>query len=74
MTATRLPAKSTGSAGHRPVWCWTPRNSSRPGMSGMYGTDSTPVAVTRKRARSVGAVARSTTVQVPDGSSYDRRR
>ena len=26
MTATRWPATSTGSAGHRPVWCCTPRN------------------------------------------------
>ena len=56
MTATRLPATSTGSAGHRPVWCCTPRKSSRPGTSGKYGTDSTPVAATRNRARIVGAV------------------
>jgi hypothetical protein len=33
-TATRFPAKSTGSSGQRPVWCCTPRNSSRPGTSG----------------------------------------
>ena len=49
MTATRLPVKSTGSAGHRPVWCWTPRNCSLPGTSGRYGTESTPVAATRNR-------------------------
>ncbi len=46
-TATRLPVKSTGSAGHRPVWCCTPWNSSRPGTSGTYGTESTPVAAIR---------------------------
>jgi hypothetical protein len=46
-TATRLPAKSTGSAGHRPVWYDSPRKSSRPRTSGKYGTDSTPVAATR---------------------------
>ena len=50
MTATRLPAKSTGVAGHSPVWCDSPRKSSRPGTSGKYGTDSTPVAATRNRA------------------------
>ena len=33
-TATRLPAKSTGVAGHRPVWCCSPRKSSRPGHVG----------------------------------------
>ena len=51
MTATRLPAKSTGVAGHSPVWCDSPRKSSRPGTSGKYGTESTPVAATRNRAR-----------------------
>ncbi len=57
MTATRLPVKSTGSAGQRPVWCCSPRKSSRPGTSGMYGTESTPVAAIRNRARILGAVA-----------------
>ena len=37
MTATRLPAKSTGVAGHSPVWYDSPRKSSRPGTSGKYG-------------------------------------
>ena len=44
ITATRLPAKSTGVAGHKPVWYDSPRKSSRPGTSGKYGTESTPVA------------------------------
>ena len=34
MTATRLPAKSTGVVGHSPVWYDSPRKSSRPGTSG----------------------------------------
>ena len=34
MTATRLPAKSTGAAGHSPVWNDSPRKSSRPGRPG----------------------------------------
>ena len=34
MTATRLPAKSTGVAGHSPVWYDSPPKSSRPGTSG----------------------------------------
>ena len=35
----------------------SPRKSSRPGTSGKYGTDRTPVAATRNRARSSRAVA-----------------
>ena len=57
MTATRLPAKSTGVDGHSPVWYDSPRKSSRPGTSGKNGTESTPVAATRKRARTLAAVA-----------------
>jgi hypothetical protein len=34
MTATRLPANSTGVVGHRPVWYDSPRKSLRPGTSG----------------------------------------
>ena len=34
ITATRLPAKSTGVDGHRPVWIDMPRKSWRPGTSG----------------------------------------
>ena len=33
-TATRLPVKSTGAVGHRPVWYYSPSKSSRPGTSG----------------------------------------
>ena len=56
MTATRLPAKSTGVAGQRPVWCCSPPKSSRPATSGKNGTDRTPVAATRNRARTLAAV------------------
>ena len=34
ITATRLPARSTGSIGHRPVWSDRPSKRSRPGTSG----------------------------------------
>ena len=65
MTATRLPAKSTGVAGHSPVWYDSPRKSSRPGTSGKYGTERTPVAATKNRARS-SEPSPVTTVHVPD--------
>ena len=68
MTATRLPAKSTGVVGHIPVWYDSPRKSRRPGTSGKYGTERTPVAATRNLARSSDPSS-VTTVQVPDGSS-----
>ena len=67
-TATRWPAKSTGVVGHRPVWCDSPRKSSRPATSGKYGTESTPVAATRNRAR-CSAPSCATTVHVPADSS-----
>lgn len=66
--ATRLPEKSTGVFGHRPVWCCSPRKSPRPGMSGMNGTERMPVAATTKRAR-CSAPSEVRTVHVPDGSS-----
>ena len=68
MTATRLPVKSTGVAGHNPVWYDSPRKSSRPGTSGKYGTERTPVAATKNRAR-ISVPWLSTTVQRPAGSS-----
>ncbi len=68
ITATRLPAKSTGVAGHRPVWYEAPRNRSRPGTSGKYGTESTPVAAMRNRVRN-SAPSPATAVHDPDGSS-----
>ena len=37
ITATRLPAKSTGVAGHRPVWCASPANSVAAGDVGQVG-------------------------------------
>ena len=51
ITATFLPAKLTGWCGHRPVCQDSPLKSSMPGMVGMVGDDSGPIAVTRKRAR-----------------------
>ena len=68
MTATRLPVKSTGVAGHSPVWYDSPPKSSRPGTSGKYGTERTPVAATKYRART-SVPWPSTTVQRPAGSS-----
>ena len=53
------------SAGHRPVWCDSPRKSSRPGTSGKYGTESTPVAAMRKRARN-SVPSPAVTVHVAD--------
>src|SRR5262249_51525068 len=67
-TATRLPAKSTGVVGHRPVWYCSPRKSSRSGTSGMNGIESTPVAATRNRARTSGP-SLTATDHVPDASS-----
>ena len=49
ITATRLPAKSTGSFGHRAVWNDAPLKSSRPSMRGRVGVESGPIAVIRKR-------------------------
>ena len=57
------------SSASRPVWCASPRKSSRPGTSGKYGTESTPVAATRNRARAVVPVAALSTIQVADSSS-----
>ena len=68
ITATRLPVKSTGAAGHNPVWYDSPPKSSRPGTSGKYGTERTPVAATKYRART-SVPWLSTTVQRPAGSS-----
>ena len=65
ITATFLPAKSTGSLGHWPVWWASPWYRSRPGIDGQYGTDSTPVADTTKRERSC---APSSVVERPGGA------
>ncbi len=69
MTATRLSAKSTGVAGHNPVWYDSPRKSSRPGTSGKYGTERTPVAAMKNCARNA-VPSPTTTVHFPDDSSY----
>ncbi len=50
ITATRLPAKLTGSCGQRAVWQASPWNVSTPSMRGMVGAESGPMAVIRKRA------------------------
>ena len=49
ITATRLPAKSTGSFGQRAVWKDCPSKESRPSMRGRVGVESGPIAVIRKR-------------------------
>jgi len=46
MTANPFAGEVHRSAGHIPVWCDSPPNRSRPGMSGKYGTDRMPVAAT----------------------------
>ena len=51
MMATRLFAKLTGRCGHRPVCHDSPLKSGIPGITGMVGDDSGPMAVIRKRAR-----------------------
>jgi len=60
--------KASAVAGKSPVWSDSPRKVSRPGTSGKYGTDSTPVAATRNRARSSPPSA-STTVHIAVDSS-----
>ncbi len=68
MTATRLPARSIGWSGHCPVCTDTPVNWSRPGTSGRYGMDKTPVAAMTKRARTT-VPSLACTVHPPDWSS-----
>ena len=51
ITATRLPAKLTGSCGQRAVWKDSPLNVSTPSMRGMVGAERRPIAVIRKRVR-----------------------
>jgi hypothetical protein len=46
MTATRLPVKSTPSCGQRPVKKTCPWKRSAPSISGSFGTDRQPVAIT----------------------------
>ena len=46
ITATRLPVKSTGSCGHLPVKYTSPVNRSTPSMSGRFGSDRQPLAMT----------------------------
>ena len=50
ITATRLPVKSTASAGQCAVWYTSPANVDRPGKSGVNAADSGPVAITANRA------------------------
>jgi hypothetical protein len=46
ITPTRLPVKSTPSWGHRLVKYTSPANRSAPSMSGLFGSDRHPVAIT----------------------------
>ena len=46
MTATRLPVKSTPSCGQRLVKYTSPAKRSAPSMSGSFGIDRQPVAMT----------------------------
>src|SRR5262249_30448364 len=47
---TRLPAKSTPSFGHRPVWSQGPSTEPSPGRSGTWNSDRHPAAETKYRA------------------------
>ena len=58
ITPTRLPAKSTPSCGHRPVWYVSPSNTSAPSSPGRFGVDKQPVAITQNRHRTRIALAR----------------
>ena len=70
-TATRLPAKSTGAAGQRPVWCCSPRKSLAAGYVGEVAAPTArPSRRSGTRARTCGAVAWSRPSSVPDASSY----
>ena len=51
ITATRLPAKFTGSSGQCAVWHDWPSNVSMPAMRGMVGAESTPMAVISRRVQ-----------------------
>ena len=46
MTAARRPSRSRSSS-HFVVWTTVPANVSMPGMSGIFGWDRKPVAVSR---------------------------
>ncbi len=46
ITATRLPVKSTPSCGQLLVKYTSPPNRSAPSMSGVFGSDRQPVAIT----------------------------
>ena len=58
ITATRLPAKSTGSFGQRAVWNDSPLKLSRPSIRGSVGVESGPIAVIRKRAEAAAVLQR----------------
>ena len=60
ITPTRLPAKSTPSCGQRAVWHASPRNDSRPGISGHLGFDRQPVAMMQNCAENRSPASVST--------------
>ena len=49
MTATRLPVKSTPSWGHVLVKYTSPAKSSAPTISGAFGIERHPLAITKNR-------------------------
>src|SRR3984957_6833729 len=51
ITATRLPSKLTGSCGRLAVWNDAPWNVFTPGIVGIVGAESGPIAVIRNRDR-----------------------
>ncbi len=59
ITATRLPA-SSAFASQRAVWIVSPANESTPGISGFFGTVSTPLASTMSRTTSSSPASVST--------------
>jgi hypothetical protein len=59
-TPTRLPARSSGSFGQRPVWTILPLKLSCPGKTSVSGADSIPQQVTRNRVSIVSPVPVST--------------
>ena len=68
MTATRLPVRSTP-ASQRAVWIVWPAKSSNPGISGRFGTVSTPVPSMMSRTRQVSPSAKATSQRSADSTN-----
>ena len=71
ITTARLPLYASG-PGCSEEWCWSPLNTSMPGISGTFVFPDMPVASTSCFGRSViSAPSRSTTtVHSPASASY----